>query len=120
MIEGMERPPPSRRAPRLARLFAVLSIGLGLSGTAAYYVFPLAGRLFVRSVELFVEGCVWAATSIGAGVSIWSVVGTIIRAALASLATPAGSLALTILVVIGIAALYWLQRLLDAEEESSS
>ncbi len=116
----MERPPRRRRASRLARLLAFLSIGLGLSGTTAYYVLPLAGRLFVRGIELFAEGCVWVATSIGTGVSIWSVVGTIVRASVASLATPAGSLALTILVVIGVAALYWLQRLLEAEEESSS
>ena len=43
---------------------------------------------------------------------------TIGRAAVGSLVTPAGSIALSILVVIGIMALYWLQRLLESEEES--
>ena len=45
---------------------------------------------------------------------------TIGRATIGVLVTPAGSIGISILVVIGIIALYWLQRLLESEEESSS
>jgi small-conductance mechanosensitive channel len=112
---SLERP-----AARLARSIGATLGGLGLAGIASYYLLPVAERLVVRGVELVVAGCVWAATSIGVGVSMWDVLGTIGRAAVGSLVTPVGSFALAILVVVGIMALYWLQRLLDSEEESSS
>jgi hypothetical protein len=108
------------RPARRARLTGLVLLGLGVSAAAAYYLLPLVTRGIVRGIELLVAGCIWVATSIGVGVSMWDVLGTIGRAALGSLVTPAGSLALSILVVIGIVALYWLQRLLESEEESST
>ena len=84
---------------------------------------PLLGRSFVRAIELLVAGCVWLATSIGVGVSIWDVLGTIARAGARGLTTPAASAGLAVLVLVGVVALYWLQRLLEseeAEEESST
>jgi len=95
---------------------------LGISGAlaAGLILVPLAGRAFVRAIELVVAGCLWLATSIGVGVSVWDVLGTLGRASVAALLTPAGSLALLILVVIGIIAMYWLQRLLDSEEGTSA
>ena len=107
-----------RPAARLTRFFGLALVGLGLTTVTAYYLVPLIGRGCVRGVELVVAGWVWVATSIGVGVSMWDVVATIGRAAVGSLVTPAGSIALSILVVIGIMALYWLQRLLESEEES--
>lgn len=95
-------------------------VGLSLVVAAAYYLLPLVGRALVSGVELIVAGCVWVATSIGVGVSMWAVLGTIGRAVIGALVTPAGSVALSVLVVVGITALYWLQRLLESEEESSS
>ena len=80
---------------------------------------PLLGRALVRAVGLLVAGCVWVATSISVGVSIWDVLRIIGRAAAGELATPAASVVLALLVLVGIAALYWLQRLLESEEESS-
>jgi hypothetical protein len=107
-----------RPAARLTRFTGLTLVGLGLAAAVAYYLVPLIGRASVRGIELVVAGCVWVATSIGVGVSMWDVVATIGRAAVGSLVTPAGSIALSILVVIGIIALYWLQRLLESEEES--
>jgi hypothetical protein len=114
------RPTLDRPAARLARSTGLAFVGLGLTAGAAYYLLPLVGRGFVRGIELIVAGCLWVATSIGVGVSMWDVLGTIGRAAVESLVTPTGSIALSILVVVGITALYWLQRLLESEGESSS
>lgn len=109
-----------RPAARLARFAGLALIGLSCTAAGVYVLLPLLGRGFVRGVELIIEGFVWLATSIGDGVSLWDVLGTIGRATFRSLLTPAGSVALSILVVIGIMALYGLQRLLESEEESSS
>jgi hypothetical protein len=95
-------------------------VGLVLAIAAAYYMLPLIRRVLVGVVELVVAGFVWVATSIGEGVSMWDVLATIGRATIGLLVTPAGSIGISILVVIGIMALYWLQRLLESEEESSS
>ena len=114
------RPHLDRPAGRLARLVGLVLVGLTCAAAAGFFVLPLLGRWFVRGIELTVAGCVWLATSIGVGVSVWDVLGTIGRASVGALLTPTGSLALSILVVVGITALYWLQRLLESEEGSSS
>lgn len=114
------RPSLDRPAARLARFTGLACVGLVLTIAAAYYLPPLIRWAFVGIVELVVAGFVWVATSIGVGVSMWDVLATIGRATIGSLVTPAGSIGLAILVVIGIMALYWLQRLLESEEESSS
>ncbi len=108
-----------RPAARPARIAGLALLGLSLAVAAAYVVLPLAGRALVRGIELVVAGCVWIATSIGVGVSMWDVLRTIGRAAISSLATSTGSLAVSLLVVVAIIALYGLQRLLESEEESS-
>jgi hypothetical protein len=109
-----------RSAVRVARFAGLALVGLTSVAAAGFLLLPLLGRVFVRAIELTVAGCVWLATSIGVGVSMWDVLGTIARASAGALLTPTGSLALSILVVIGIMALYWLQRLLESEEGSSS
>jgi hypothetical protein len=77
----------------------------------------LAARAFVRGIVLLAAGCVWLATSLSTGVSIWDMLATIWQGTAGTLATPAASAALWSLVVIGALALYWLQRLLGSEEE---
>ena len=107
------------RPARLARFAGLALVGLSCVAAATFVVLPLLGRAVVRAIEAVVAGCVWFATSVGVGASLWDVLGTIGRATVGSLVTPTGSLALSILVVVGIVALYWLQRLLESEEESS-
>ncbi len=117
------RQPLARPASRLARVAGLVVVGFGLTVAAVFVLLPLLGRSFVRLIEMLVAGCVWVATSIGVGVSLWDVLGTIARAAVSGLTTPAASAGLAVLVLIGIIALYWLQRLLESEEseeESSS
>ena len=114
------RPLLGRPAASRARLTGPALAGVSIAAALLYYLAPLAGRGFIRVIELAVAGCVWVATSIAVGVSLWDVVRTIARAALGSLATLGGSIALSILVVVGVLSLYCLQRLLESEEESSS
>ena len=108
-----------RPAARFARLAGLVLVGLSLAVAAAFIGLPFLGRGAARGIEWLVEGCVWLATSIGAGVSLWDVVGTIGWAAIQSVVSPTGSAVLAGLVVVGILALYWLQRLLESEEEST-
>src|SRR5262245_4431257 len=114
------RPSLDRPAARLARMSGLAFVGLILAIAAVYYLVPVIRWAFVRVVELVVSGCVWIATSVGVGVSMWDVLATIGRTTIGLLFTPVGSIGLSILVVVGIMALYWLQRLLEAEEESPS
>ena len=109
-----------RPAARFARVAGLAVVGLSLTAAALFVLLPLLAREFVRAIELLVAGCVWVATSIGVGLSVWDVLETIGRVSVGALLTPTGSLALSILVVVGIMALYWLQRLLESEEGSSS
>jgi hypothetical protein len=95
----------------VAVLGAVVAAGL------TFLVVPLAARVFVRGIVLLAAACAWLATSLSTGVSAGTLAATIWRAAVAALATPAASLGLWSLVVLGALALYWLERLLDSEEE---
>ena len=106
-------------AARFARVAGLAAVGLSLTAAALFVLLPLLAREFVRAIELLVAACVWVATSISVGVSIWSVLGTIGREAAGALVTPKASAILAVLVLVGIVALYWLQRLLEPEEESS-
>jgi hypothetical protein len=105
-----------RSASRLARVAGLMVVGLGLTVAAVFVLLPLLGRAFVGVIELLVAGSVWLATSIGVGVSVWDVLGTIAGAVASGLTTPAASAGLAVLVLVGIVALYWLQRLLESEE----
>ena len=83
--------PLDRPAARRARVAGLTVVGLSLIAAAIFVVLPLVGRTFVRLVELLVAGCVWTATSIGVGVSVWDVLATIGRSVAAGLTTPAAS-----------------------------
>jgi hypothetical protein len=119
------RGPLERPVARLARMAGLALGGVSLAAAAVFVLLPLMGRAFVQGIGWLVTGCVWLATSIGVGVSLWDVLGTIGRAAAGGLATSTASVLLAVLVIVGVAALYWLQRLLESEspaepEEESS
>jgi hypothetical protein len=80
---------------------------------------PFAVRGFVRAVEAAIDGCVWFAMSLSAGVSMWSVLRRIMRTAAVLMVSPQATVALAALVIVGAAAAYGLQRVLGSEEESS-
>ena len=113
------RRPLERPAARLARAAGLVLVGVSLAWAAWLVLLPFLVHGLVRSIDLFVAGCVWLATSIAAGASIWSVLRTITGALTAAVVTRAASAVLAGLVLILVVASYLLQRLLGSEEESS-
>jgi len=105
---------PGTRAIRLAG-FGLLAVGLGVM--TASLVLPLAVRGFVRAIELAMNACVWFATSLSVGMSLWSVLGVVGRSVAGMVNSRQASLAISVLVAIGALAAYGLQRLLGSEEE---
>src|SRR5262245_25568700 len=90
-----------RPAARIARTAGLVLGGSSLIAAAVFLLLPLLGRAFVQGFGWLVSGCVWVATSIGVGVSLLDVLGTIGRAAASGLATPTASLLLSLLVLVG-------------------
>jgi len=101
-----------RSFARLARIGGLAIVGVTGVATAAFLLLPLAARAFVRAIEELAAGCIWLATSISSGVSVWTMLATAWRAIAGSLAAPVASAFLWGLVLIALLALYWLQRLL--------
>jgi hypothetical protein len=108
---------PARRAARWVRVGGVAVLGAVAAAGLAIVLTPLAARAFVRGIVLLAAGCVWLATSLSTGVSVWTIVTTVWQTVAGTLATPTASMALWSLVALGALALYWLQRLLGSEEE---
>jgi hypothetical protein len=93
------------------------ALGAVVAAGSLILLIPMAARAFVRGIVLLAAGCVWLATSLSTGVSIWTLVRALWESAASALATPAVSIGLWSLVVLGALAFYWLQRLLGSEEE---
>ena len=108
---------PNRPAARWARFSGMALLGAVVAAGFAMLMIPLAARAFVRGIVLLAAGCVWLATSLSMGDSVWTMLATIWRNVGNALATPVASAMLWSLVVLGAVALYWLQRLLGPEEE---
>jgi hypothetical protein len=108
---------PGRLAARWARFGGLIVVGAVAAVAGTMFLIPLAARAFVRGVVLLAAACVWLATSLSTGVSVWTLLTAVWQTAGSALATPAASIALWSLVVVGAVALYWLQRVLGSEEE---
>ena len=108
---------PDRPAARWVRFGSMALVGAVVAAGIGILMIPLAARAFVRGIVLLAAGCVWLATALSMGVSVWTVLGTIWQNMVSAMATPIASAVLWSLVVLGAVALYWLQRLLGAEEE---
>ncbi len=86
---------------------------------AAYFVLPIAAWAFIRALTATLNGSVWLAAAIGSGADPWTIVTTVGSAAADIMATPQVSVGIAALVIVGGLALFGLQRLLGAEEDSS-
>lgn len=116
------RPAQDRERPGFARFAGWAIVGLLASASSVAVMsllLPFAVRGFVRAVEAAIDGCVWFAMSLSAGVSMWSVLRRIMRTAAVLMVSPQATVALASLVIVGAAAAYGLQRVLGSEEESS-
>ncbi len=105
---------------RWRRVAGLGAVSVALAIPLAAFGLPFAARTFVRGVVLLLNGCVWVAMSMSAGMSVWGVLGAIGRAVVSELSTGAASALLVALVVLGAGALYVLQRLLGTEEGESA
>jgi hypothetical protein len=108
---------PGSPAGQWVRFGGLVLLGAVAAAGIGFLALPLAARAFVRGIVLLAAGCVWLATSLSMGVSVWTLLDTIWQNVAATVATPTASAALWSLVVVGALALYWLQRLLGSEEE---
>lgn len=110
---------PLGRSGRAARLAGLALVGLTVSLAGAFFLLPLAVRALVRLLQLTVSGSVWFAASLGTGADWWTIGASIARAAAAALVSTEAFVVVLGLVVVGGAAVFGLQRLLGAEQESS-
>jgi hypothetical protein len=91
---------------------------VAIAGIAAFLLMPLAVQLAVRGLIWVTNACIWIASSLSAGADLWTIAGTLARSAREALTTTAGFVATVVLVIVGAAALWGLQRLLGPEGES--
>src|SRR5215470_10088776 len=103
----------STRRPfvRLARFGGLALVGVSAALATAFFLLPLMARLFVTGIEELAAGCIWLATSISSGMSVWTMLTTAWQTAASSLTAPAASAVIWGLVLVGLLPLYWLQRL---------
>jgi hypothetical protein len=110
-MEWRRAGPPAVRVVRLGGL-GLLAVLLGW--VADRLLLPFAIRGFVRGTEMLMNACIWLALSLSAGMSAWSILGVIGRAAVGLIATRTASVALGGVVVVGVLAAYGLQRVLGS------
>lgn len=95
--------------------------GLGLAASAsaiaaAYVLTPVFVRGLVQGLSLFLRGSLWLATSFGRGDDSWTIAAAVGRGITTALVTPSALGVVGGLLLLGAAALFALQRLLESEE----
>jgi hypothetical protein len=108
----------ARRTRRWRRIAGVAVVGTAVTLVAVLVGLPLAAWMFVRAVALLMRLCVWFAFSLSAGVSLWTIAGTIGGAVTNALTSREATIGLIALVVLGAAAIFGIQRIFESEEES--
>lgn len=104
---------------RRARLAGLAVVVVMTTIAAGYVVLPLAAWGFIRLLVATLNASIWFAAAISSGSDVWTIAGTIGRAAAGALTTPLASGVIVALVAVGALALFGLQRLLGTEEDSS-
>jgi hypothetical protein len=102
---------------RRMRAAGAIALALTTMVGGVFLLLPFAARGVVRALALLTSGSIWLATELTSGASPWTVMVTIWRTALSTIVTPAVSAVLWALVLVGLGALYWLQRLLGGDQE---
>jgi hypothetical protein len=90
-------------------------LSAAVAAIAALLLLPLAVRLFVGALVMTTNACIWFAASLSAGTDWWTIAGTVARSVRDGLATSEALGAAVVLMSVGAAALWGLQRLLDPE-----
>jgi hypothetical protein len=113
---GSPARPAARR--RIRRAATALGIGAAWIALAALAVVTLGGaliRLVARAFALAPRGIVWLFVVMQEGADWWSIAGSVGTALARTLTTSEVGLSLIALELVGVAALYGLQRLLRDE-----
>ena len=108
------RSSPSHRAWAWRSAGAAMVVGAASIATT-FLLLPLAIRAAVRALTLTMDGCVWLATQMSAGVDPLTIASAVGHAAGDTLATGTASSVLLALTAAGALAFYWWQRLLGAD-----
>lgn len=109
----------ARRTRRVRSAALVCSVA-GAAGAAYFgagYVLGAVFAVFVRLIDLLIDGVVYVATAMQSGVDLWTVAGALGRATAAVVADPRVAVALVVLQGVAIAAFVALRRLLDSDGE---
>ena len=104
-------------ARRLVRVTGTVLIVVAASVAAGYLLLPLGVHWFIRALDLTLNGCIWVAAAFTNGTDVWTIFLTIGRAVGTTLLETRALTVLGVLVLVGAAAVYALQRLLGSEEE---
>jgi hypothetical protein len=109
-----------RKAARLTRA-AAMWVGIGGGALAAYFsaglIASAISTAFTGVLDLVIGAIVGAATTGGAGTSLWSILGSLGRAAAAFASSPTVTITILTIQAIAIAALVALQRMLGSDME---
>lgn len=112
---------PMRRASSRSMRWAGLAVvAVATSLASAFVLAPVAVRALVQIFELLLRGSLWLATAFGRGDDNWTIATAVGRGVTTALVTPGAMGVIGGLLLLGAAALFGLQRLLDSEEEESS
>jgi hypothetical protein len=84
---------------------------------AGYIVLPAAAWGFVRLLTGILSASIWFASVLGSGEDSWTIASSVVSAGTQLFVTPRVSGILALLVLLGAASLFGLQRLLGTEEE---
>jgi hypothetical protein len=109
-----------RKAARLTRVAAIW-LGIGGGALATYFsaglIASAISTAFTGLLDMVIGAIVGAATTGGSGTSVWSILGSLGRAAAAFASSPIVTITILTMQAIAIAALVALQRMLGSDME---
>jgi len=96
-------------------------VGLAVAAVAgvvvsAVLLAPAAAAVLVQLLQWLLRASLWLATSVVRGDSAWTIAAAVGRGGMTALSTPSAMSVAGALLIVGAAALFGLQRLLDSEQ----
>ncbi|MGE3178015.1 MAG: hypothetical protein AB7O32_11135 [Vicinamibacterales bacterium] len=108
MSDAPRRRTRRRRAAAIGAIVAILVLAVLLA--------PAAAGVLVSLLQVLLRGSLWLATSVVRGDDAWTIAGAIGGALTTALMSPGAMGAAGALLLVGAAALFGLQRLLESEQ----
>jgi hypothetical protein len=108
MSDAPRRRTGGRRAAAIGAIAGVLLLAVLLA--------PAAAGVLVSLLQVLLRGSLWLATSVVRGDDAWTIAAAVGRAFTTALMSPSAMGAAGALLLVGAAALFGLQRLLESEQ----